>query len=112
MTLTHAQRRARRAEMAQLVGDGLSLTDAAKQFGVCERTVRDACLQHGIRSLRGPSPRGRTLLILAELLNTSAPFDFVARKHGVARATVKAIFPRAVDAGIRFPLRDRARRGA
>lgn len=48
MTLTHAQRRARRAEIAECVRNGMQACEVARQFGVSVHTVDNACRELGM----------------------------------------------------------------
>ncbi len=107
MTLTHAQRRMRRREMATLVEDGMPIPEVVRQFGVCSVTVRAACAEYGVTPVgrKGPMPKNRTWEAVAELQNTSAPVAFIAKKLGMNRQQVQGIFERAAEAGVRFPKR-------
>ncbi len=107
MTLSHAQRRMRRREMATLVGEGMTIPEIVKQFGVGAATVRAACHEHAVVVVgrKGPLPKSGTWAVLAALLNTSAPVDIIAKKHGMGRQQVQGIFERAAAAGVLFPKR-------
>lgn len=107
MTLSHAQRRLRRIEMATLVRDGMTVQEVVRQFGVTICTVRCACRELGVVAVgrKGPLPQSGTWAVLAALLNTSAPMAFIAEKHGMSRQQVRGIFDRAAEAGVRFPKR-------
>jgi transposase len=109
VTLTHAQRRVRRAEIAQLVADGLPIADAANQFGVSIETVRRACQEHGVAH-RNVRIQASSMRVLAELLNTRSSTDEIGDRLGFSRQWVQHILRAAREAGIRFPLRDRAAR--
>ena len=108
MTLTHSQRRARRAEIAELVRGGMPTSEAANQFGMHTSSVIGACREHGV-SLRLGRPSGRakanTFEILADLLQSDASVRAIATARGVSYQWVFDILNRARRAGVRFPKR-------
>lgn len=108
MTLTHAQRRARRAEIAECVRGGITATDAAKQFCVTIHTVVNACREHGVRAVveRRLPLHVKTWDILADLLNTRLPEGEIAKKRRVTRQWVAQVRAHAERSGVVVPKRE------
>lgn len=104
MTITHAQRRARRTEIAHAVNNGLPLHEAATQFGVTDATVRASCREHGFSTAaKGAAFSATTWSVLSSLLNTRDTMVDIAKRHGVSRQRVHQLMQKAIGAGIRMP---------
>lgn len=101
--MTHAERKARRGEMARAVAAGGSLSDTATLFGVPPNQVYRACREFGVESrVRGD---GAVYRVVAALCNTRNSFAAVALATGVSRQRVGQIYAACVAAGV--PVRPR-----
>lgn len=92
-------------EMSGAVRGGLSVTQAAKKFKVCERTIRFAMTRNRVRT----KSRGQPLVVLAEIYRAlpskgnALRYSFAVigqRSGGVTRQRVHQIFNEAIDLGL------------
>lgn len=91
MTLTHAQRRARRAEIAECVRNGMHPLDAARQFGVSTNTVNTAIHEHsgGGRAALSRAQRRLRREQIAQRIRAGATLQDVSAEFGVSLSTAR-----------------------
>jgi transposase len=104
-TLTHPERAARRAAIADAMLGGGDENQVARRFGVSPATVVACCREFGVAreaKLRGPKASARSMEIVAALLLGGRKSD-VARRFGVSRQRVQQVNDQARSAGIPLP---------
>lgn len=115
--LSHYDRAARRAEIAESVRAALKNSDGsdphlmsrqAARYGVTLTTVYAACREHGVALERAGGPT-RTLSIVADLERTDDSFVAVAARHKVSAQWVRQLFRDCLEAGIAVRPRSRTR---
>lgn len=108
-SLTHAERAARRKRIAEFCRSH-SVHAAALEFGVTPSLIRAACAEAGVPCTRDADVKGagRTIDVVAALLNSTVSYATIAERHRLTRQSVHGIAARCVEAGIKI----RPRRGA
>lgn len=101
MSLTHDQRRDRRLAIAEFSANH-SDSEAARKFGVCILTCRNARKEYAIskspeRVVHTATPK--TVAILARLLNGEKQSE-IAKDTGLSRQRISSIFKSAQAAGL------------
>ncbi len=92
-----------KAEIAEAVGEGLTLVRAAERFRCSLSFAHGACRAMGVK------PRGcrrvsnvLTFLVLRELMQTGDSMEAIAVRHGLSHQRIAQIKTAAVDAGWEF----------
>ena len=97
-------RERRRAIAEAVAARGLTIPEAVSRLRVSERTVRDACEEHGVTPRfagRGPTA-DLTYTILARLINTPDGQTVIAETLGISPQRVNQVASKARAAGIRL----------
>ena len=103
--LTHAERRARRQQIAEYVRSGHTLSQAARRFGVGLYSARLAASEHDV--VATPRAQSSTMSILAALFARGMTRTAAAAECGVSKQYVSQVYAQAVAAG--FPALPRAK---
>lgn len=103
--MTHAERRERREQIAAAVAAGEDLPAITKRFGVCQHTLRWACLEAGVRyPLRVSWKRNakrHPFDVLAEIKAGKGDADgVIAKRCGLTRGRVQQLRAHARRVGL------------
>ena len=104
--MTHEERRERRKQLSAAVAGGMSVPQAAREFGMGCKYAYLACIEFGglpdgYAKIIHPS----SMQILAKLLNTNESISEIARQCKLTHQRISKIYRLAIEAGIKFPHR-------
>jgi transposase-like protein len=108
--MTRDEMRQRRQQMAEMFRETQNYGLVSRHFGVSKMTVYNACHEFGIRrthprrrmTLTPQIPARRSLLIIADIIQTGDTFADIAAKHQVSNQWVSLMARQCHEAGIRF----------
>lgn len=104
-TLTHAERRARRVQIAAFCAKGKTVGEAAARFECGETLVLTACREAGVEPKRKAPTDPSRLRLVAALVNTSTSFTTLAKRHGVTRQAIEKFANKCAAAGLKVRAR-------
>lgn len=107
-SLTHAERRLRREEIAAFIRNGSTVDDACEHYNVSANTVHTACRHHGVipPPLSASSSKVSGFKVLSEVIKATklglkeASYAEVASYLGVSRQYVSQCIKRANESGL------------
>ena len=99
--LSHAERRARRAEIAAVCAKGKTAAEAAAKFECGATLVFTACREAGVEPKRKAATDPSRLRLIAALVNTTTSFSALAKRHGVTRQAIEKFAGKCVAAGLK-----------
>lgn len=103
--LSHGDRAKRRKDISKALEKGISVSEVAKNFGVCISTVEISAKENSVvpvRDSRIQTIKPTTFLILKKLLEGQG-LQEIASEFGISRQSVHQTRLKAEEAGFTFP---------
>ena len=98
--ISHKERAALRCRIAASISGGMTVDQAAAEFGVSVGYVYLACREQNTSLPKKQHSQARIMRVIAAMLNTRQSLSAIAASEGVSRQWVWSIYRCAKDAGI------------
>ena len=98
--ISHKERAALRCRIAASISGGMSVDQAAAEFGVSVGHIYLACRENNTALPKKQHSTARIMRVIAAMLNTHQSLSSIAAAEGVSRQWVWGIYHLAKDAGL------------